>query len=80
MDKIAKALKRLSAKERELVKELLGKIETGELRRLDIKKLKGRDDVFRVRKGDIRIIYRKGNGSITVLALERKSEKTYKGV
>jgi mRNA-degrading endonuclease RelE of RelBE toxin-antitoxin system len=79
MDKIAKALKKLSAKERESAKKLLEKIEAGELKGLDTKKLKNRDDIFRARKGDMRVIYRVQDGSIYILALERRSEKTYKG-
>jgi len=78
MDKIAKALKKLSAKERESVKKLLERIESGELKGLDVKKLKGRDDIFRARKGDIRVIYRVKKGSIHILAIERRSERTYR--
>ena len=78
MDKIATALKKLSTKERESVKKLLEQIETGELRGLDVKKLKSREDIFRVRKGDIRVMYRVQNDSFYILAVERRSEKIYR--
>ena len=58
MDGIAKALQKLSPKERRWVKEILERLQKGNLAGLDVKKLKGRDDIFRIRKGDNRIIYR----------------------
>jgi mRNA-degrading endonuclease RelE of RelBE toxin-antitoxin system len=45
---------------------------------LDIKKLKGRDDIFRVRKGDIRIMYRFEKEKIFLLSIERRNDNTYK--
>lgn len=80
MDKISKALKRLNAKERKTVKSLLEKIQKGDTQGLNVKKLKERDDVFRARKGDMRIIYRRKDNGISVLAMERRSEKTYKNL
>jgi mRNA-degrading endonuclease RelE of RelBE toxin-antitoxin system len=77
MDAIKKALKKLSAKERDRVKEILTKLASGKTQGLDIKKLQGRDDIFRVRKGDIRIVYRKNGGTISILLIERRNEKTY---
>ncbi|MCR4328810.1 MAG: hypothetical protein NUV53_04895 [Patescibacteria group bacterium] len=80
MDKIEKALARLSAREREWVKDMLSRLRSGEVKGADIKKLKGRDDIFRARKGDVRIIYHLRDGTTFILAIERKSEKTYKGL
>lgn len=80
MDKIEKALKRLSEKERRWIKQILKQLSAGDYESLNITKLKGREDIFRVRKGDIRIIYRVKNGDIFILLIERKSEKTYKKV
>jgi mRNA-degrading endonuclease RelE of RelBE toxin-antitoxin system len=79
MDKISKALSRLTAKERLAVKIILEKIQKDNLDGLDIKKLKEYNDIFRIRKGKIRIICRKNEtGEIYILAIERRSEKTYK--
>lgn len=79
MDKIAKALRRLSAKEQKIIKAILLKIKSGQITELDLKKLKDRDDVFRVRKGDLRILFRRNeDGTIKILALERRSDTTYK--
>lgn len=78
MDKIEKALKKLSGKERKKLKEILERLKSNNLIGLDIKKLKNRSDIFRVRSGDLRIIYLKTNDKINILAIEHRNEKTYK--
>lgn len=78
MDKIEKALRRLNTKERLEIKEVLIKVDSGNLKGLDVKKLKGRDDIFRVRKGGLRIIYRLENKKIFILSIDRRHENTYK--
>ena len=79
MDKIEKELQKLTPKERGWVKRLLIKLQSGQTDGLDIRKLKGRDDIFRIRKGKIRIIYRSDkNNRLFVLLIERRSEATYK--
>ena len=78
MDKIQKALNRLSDKEKRIVKEVLDRLQNNDLLGLDLQKLKGHQDLFRVRKGDLRIIYRKLKSQIMLVAIERRSEKTYR--
>ncbi len=78
MDKIKKALNKLTSKEKKMVKEALQEIEKGNFANLDIKKLKTRKDIFRIRKGNIRIIYRKIKDRFFILTIERRSDKTYK--
>lgn len=80
VDKIKKILTQFSAKEKEWVKNLLLQIKNNKLDNLDFKKLKGRDDIYRVRKGKIRIIYRINKGEIYLLAVERRNEGTYKNI
>ena len=58
MDKVTKALKALNEYERKVAKLILEKIIRKDFSNLDIKKLKSREDIFRIRKGKIRIIYR----------------------
>ncbi|MBI2465902.1 MAG: hypothetical protein HYV66_01570 [Candidatus Sungbacteria bacterium] len=78
MDKISKVLQKLSAEEREKIKSVLLAVKSGQTSGLDIKKLKGRSDIFRVRKGKIRILYRKSDkGEIYILIIERRNENTY---
>ena len=77
-DKITKALQKLSGNEKKIVGRVLKKIKTHKLESLDVKKLKGRQDIYRVRKGSIRIIFsRKGNNT-KILAIERRGTNTYK--
>ncbi len=78
MDKISKALKKFSTKERELVRIILKKLKENDFNGLKFKKLKARKDIYRIRKGDIRIIYRLKNKKSILLTIERKSDNTYK--
>lgn len=77
VDKIQKALNKLSEKEKYIIKKLLVNLKEGKTINPDIKKLKGRDDIYRIRKGKIRIIYRITNEEIFLLAIERRSDNTY---
>jgi len=77
MDKIEKALKKLSVKEREIIRGILLQLDQGNLAGLEISKLKDRRDIFRVRKERMRIIFRRSNSEIFVLGVERRSERTY---
>jgi len=78
MDKIKKALNRLGFKEKQKLKSILLQIERDDFRNLDLKRLKGRKDVFRVCKGDMRIIIYRIDDSIRILSIERRSSKTYR--
>jgi mRNA-degrading endonuclease RelE of RelBE toxin-antitoxin system len=78
MDKIEKELSKLSPKEKENLKFILNKIKSGNFSGLDVKKLKGSNNLFRVRKGSMRIIYLKNEKDIILLKLERKNDHTYK--
>lgn len=78
MNKIHKVLRSLSSKERSSIENILQKIVRGNFTGLDIKKLKDRPDIFRVRKGSLRIIFRQAaDGKIFILTLERRSDNTY---
>ncbi|MDO8571581.1 MAG: type II toxin-antitoxin system RelE/ParE family toxin [bacterium] len=77
MDKIEKALQKLSDKERLYVKELLSKLYANKTKGLDIAKLKGHDNIFRLKKGRMRIIFQTFDGSIILLKIDRRSDTTY---
>lgn len=80
MDKVTKALKRLQPKERKVFLTLLQLIEARQLAGLDIKKLAGHDDIFRLRKGNYRIIFKiDDRNNVYILTLERRSDQTYSG-
>ena len=79
MDRISKALQKLNSKEREELKSLLERIRRNETADLDVRKLKGKNNIFRARKGRIRVIFAKqADGVINVLAVERRSDNTYR--
>lgn len=77
MSSLKKLLSRFNTREREEIELLIGRILSFKWDALDVKKLKGYQDVFRVRKGDIRIIYRVQASRIFILAIERRNESTY---
>lgn len=78
VDRIDKQLKKLSSKQRKAFERLIKQILTGNVMNLDVKKLKGREDVYRVRKGAFRIIYRTDKtGDVKVIAFESRSDTTY---
>ena len=74
-----KLLSKFSRGEREILCLLIDKIISMDWRGLDIKKLKGYADFFRLRKGNLRVIYQvRKNKTIYILAIERRTSKTYK--
>lgn len=77
VDRMMKVLKKLSKTERTEVDQVVELILMNQLGDLDVKKLKGTDNVYRVRKGNIRIIFRKVTPVNRLVAIERRSEKTY---
>jgi mRNA-degrading endonuclease RelE of RelBE toxin-antitoxin system len=77
MDDREKALRKFSEKERLWSMEVISRIIDDDVKGLDIKKLKGSENIFRVRKGDIRIIYRRKGKEIFILDIGRRNEKTY---
>jgi mRNA-degrading endonuclease RelE of RelBE toxin-antitoxin system len=77
MDKIVKALKKLFPKERTKLKEILDKINRGDFSNLDLVKLKGKREIYRVRKGNLRVIFIKNEEEINILTVERRSDTTY---
>lgn len=80
MDKIQKFLARLPKKERILVRETVTLLVSGKTKDLDIKKLKGFENVFRVRVHSIRIIYRKLESGIQIIEMGRRDDQTYKNI
>jgi len=78
MDRNQKFIKRFSRKEFASVEHILRKILDRDTKNLDLKKLAGYKDVYRIRIGDIRIIFLDTGDHSEVLEISRRSEKTYK--
>lgn len=78
MPGIKKLLSKFNREERIAIESLIKDIVSLNWKRLDIKKLKGHQNIFRVRRGKIRIIFVKDKKDIRIFSIERRSEKTYK--
>ena len=78
MDKILKLLRRLTQKERLQIEKIVSMLVSGDVSTLDIKKLKGVDDIYRVRIGNLRIIFKKEPKDIRILDIGRRDENTYR--
>jgi len=79
MDQIEKFLRKLDKKTALIIGELLMRIVKGELKGLDIEKLKGHKDLYRLRKGKIRIIFQQFNDRHIPVFIEYRG-KVYKGL
>jgi len=77
-DKIAKLLAKLPPKQLAIIKAVLEQILNGNYDGLDIKMLKGQKDIFRVRVGNYRIIFKIVDKQPRVLAIAQRNEKTYR--
>ena len=77
MDKVEKFLRKLPKKQRKLLQQIIQKILSGDLSGLDVKKLTGYPDFFRVRKGEIRILFKKMPNGFRVIKIEKRGDDTY---
>ncbi len=78
MDKLKKALAKLSQKQRDTVAKIIKRLHSKSTEDLDIKKLKGPFDFYRIRKGNIRIIYLLNKTEIIIHKIDLRTEDTYK--
>lgn len=77
MNKLDKFLSKLDKKTRDVVKRVIILIIAGELFTLDIKKLKGSNDNYRVRVGRIRIIFEQTPKGSVIKDISFRSDNTY---
>lgn len=77
MDRLKKSLLKLSAKERKVAEVIITRIVARDIQGLNIKKLKGFDNVFRVRKGELRVIYVIESGVAIIIDVTRRNDTTY---
>ncbi len=75
---IEKFFNKANEKERILLRELIKKIVSGDTIGLNIKKLSGFENTFRIRKGVFRIIYIPKVGDCEIISIDRRSEQTYR--
>ncbi|HCC83996.1 TPA: hypothetical protein DEP96_04065 [Candidatus Uhrbacteria bacterium] len=76
-----KLLRKSSSKDKQMLDEALERIEKNDLLGLDVIKLTGTKNLFRVRRGNFRIKFtRDENGVNKVLSIDRRSESTYRDI
>ena len=76
-DEIIKILKKISKKDKEKLLLILQKIRNSDLENLDIKKIKGEKNQFRVRSGKYRILFIQENNKICIKWIRKRDENTY---
>ena len=77
MNKLDKFLFKLDNKTREVVKEAISLIQRGDISMLDIKKLKGTKERYRVRLGRIRVIFDKTKNGNQLQDISYRDDNTY---
>lgn len=77
MNKLDKFLFKLDKKIREVVKRVITLIVSGDFSTLDIKKLKGSQNRYRVRVGRIRIIFDETNYGNKIQDISFRDDHTY---
>lgn len=81
MDDIEKALAKLDDKEKEKLKEILKSLKDWPWKGLNVEKLKDTEKIFRVKKGNLRVIFElKDEGKILLLKIGKRSDSTYKNL
>lgn len=77
MPTLERLLSKFDKEDGEILEYLIGRITSLNWRGLNIKKLKGYQDIFRLRKSKIRIIFTKIGKNIRIINIERRKEDTY---
>ncbi|MHB8860654.1 MAG: hypothetical protein ACYC48_02870 [Minisyncoccota bacterium] len=80
MHRIDKFLARLDAERREKVLDIVGRLQRSDFSGLDMRKLQGSSDIYRVRAGKVRIKFSMDVSGIRILDISLRSENTYRGV
>jgi len=77
MLKVDRFLAKISKKDREKLLHVLIFIQKGRLSGLDLKKLKGQEQTYRVRVGSYRITFEITESTTTILEIQRRGDHTY---
>ena len=78
MDKLKKALRKQSLKNRLILRSIFEDILRGQLEGYDIVRLTGIKNIFRLRKGNFRIIFQKNKNGLEIIRITTRDDKTYK--
>jgi len=80
MHKIDKFLARLDANRRQKVLYIVGRIKKGDFSGLDMRKLQGSSDIYRVRIGKVRIKFVMNASGIRIFNIDNRGENTYRDI
>lgn len=80
VDQLTKFLRKQNKKIAQLVLDLIENIRKGNLEGCDIKQLTGKNHLFRLRKGRIRIIFENQDGRIMIKKVTHRDDQTYKNL
>ena len=80
MNKILKTLIKLSSKERKNTEWDIELITARKFENLDIKKLKGFDDLYRAKRGQVRIIFSIKPTDVKIIKVDKRNDNTYKNL
>ena len=78
MHKIDKFLKKLTRYDRAEIEKVLEKISIRDFSTLDLKKMQGERNLYRIRKGNIRIIFSLSANQIRIQSIQFRNEQTYR--
>ncbi len=78
MNKILKSLISFSTKERLKIQEDIKLITERDIKNLNIKKLKGFDNLYRARRGRVRIIFQMDEAGVEIVKIDRRNDNTYR--
>ena len=78
MDRVSKALDKMPDSDRQRIRIILIRLSQGDTKSLDIKKLKGIDNLFRLRVGSYRIIFEHQTGKLPrAFGISNRNNHTY---
>lgn len=77
MGKLDTQLAKIPAKDRQEIERIVERIIDRDFSHLDVKKLKGLKNIFRVQRGNFRVIFEFAESGPRIHSIERRSEHTY---
>lgn len=78
MDKLQKALAKLPKQHRAIFDALMIKLLARDFLGLNIAKMKGYKDIYRVKHGRLRVIFKMNQQGLFILEVGLRSERTYR--
>ena len=77
MNKILKSLIKFSSKERKNAEDDIACITGRKFENLNIKKLKGFENLYRSRRGRVRIVFSLNPTDVKIIKVDKKNDNTY---